>query len=31
MNPAISFTNLAALPDGELVETAIAGREASFE
>jgi RNA polymerase sigma-70 factor (ECF subfamily) len=31
MNRAISFTNLAALPDGELVETAIAGREASFE
>jgi RNA polymerase sigma-70 factor (ECF subfamily) len=31
MNPAISLTKLTGLADGELVETAIAGREASFE
>ncbi len=31
MNPAISLAKLAALADGELVQTAIAGREASFE
>src|SRR5690242_15596093 len=31
MNPAISLAKLTGLADGELVETAIAGREASFE
>lgn len=31
MNPAISLAKLGALADGELVQTAIAGREASFE
>jgi RNA polymerase sigma-70 factor (ECF subfamily) len=31
MSPAISLAKLTGLADGELVETAIAGREASFE
>lgn len=31
MNPAISLAKLGTLADGELVQTAIAGREASFE
>jgi len=31
MNPAISLAKLTGLADGELVATAIAGREASFE
>src|SRR6266568_8548114 len=31
MSAAISFANLTKLADGELVQTAVAGREASFE
>ena len=31
MNPAISLAKIGSLADGELVQTAIAGREASFE
>src|SRR5436853_2600887 len=31
MNSAISLTKLTGLADGDLVETAIAGRESSFE
>src|SRR2546425_3828664 len=31
MNAAISLANLTKLADGELVQTAVAGREASFE